>query len=177
MYCDMCKKAKASVHLTEIIDGQAEELHLCEECARTKSAEMEQHFGLADLLAGLADFSKNLPEQKEAEFKCPNCGLSYADFKKVGRLGCSQCYSVFRKNLEPLLKRIHGSSHHTGKSPSRIRTTKSSAAPKAKTAVSELSVLKMKLQKAIEEENFEEAVILRDKIKAAEQQNKDLKGK
>ncbi|GAI49395.1 unnamed protein product, partial [marine sediment metagenome] len=51
MSCDICHKNEASVHLTEIIDNQITELHLCEECARQKGAQMEQHFGLADLLA------------------------------------------------------------------------------------------------------------------------------
>ena len=56
MLCDICKKNPATVHLTEIIDEQMNELHLCEDCARHKSAAMEQQFGLSDLLAGMADF-------------------------------------------------------------------------------------------------------------------------
>ncbi len=58
MMCDICGKKKATVHLTEIVDEQMSEMHLCEECARQKSVQMEQQFGLADLLAGLADFGK-----------------------------------------------------------------------------------------------------------------------
>jgi len=58
MVCDLCKKSQATVHLTEIVDDQMSEMHLCEECARKKSVQMEQQFGLADLLAGLADFGK-----------------------------------------------------------------------------------------------------------------------
>ena len=56
MNCDVCGKGDATVHLTEIIDNKITKLHLCEECARKKGAEMEEHFGLSDLLAGLADF-------------------------------------------------------------------------------------------------------------------------
>ena len=55
MMCDICAKKKATVHLTEIVDEQMSEMHLCEECAREKSVQMEQQFGLADLLAGLSD--------------------------------------------------------------------------------------------------------------------------
>ena len=58
MQCDICGKKKATVHLTEIVDEQMSEMHLCEECARQKSVQMEQQFGLADLLAGLTDISK-----------------------------------------------------------------------------------------------------------------------
>ena len=48
------------MHLTEIVDGQIAEMHICEECAKHKSVQMEQQFGLADLLAGLADFGRVL---------------------------------------------------------------------------------------------------------------------
>jgi len=90
MLCNVCGKNPATVHLTEIIDNQMNELHLCEECARQKSMQMEQQFGLSDLLAGLADFEKPAVE-KEQNLKCANCGLTYNDFKKIGRLGCGDC--------------------------------------------------------------------------------------
>jgi protein arginine kinase activator len=164
MLCDVCAKFPATVHLTEIIDEKMNELHLCEDCARHKSAAMEQQFGLSDLLAGMADFQE--PSNKEEEavtIKCPSCGLTYADFKKIGRLGCGECYNVFRKYLAPLLKRIHGSSQHIGKNPAK---TKAATKPyKKKTSLLEL---KNQLQKAIREEAFEEAARLRDKIKEME---------
>ena len=161
MLCDVCSKNPATVHLTEIIDEQMNELHLCEDCARHKSAAMEQQFGLSDLLAGMADFEK--PSSKEEELvtvKCPSCGLTYADFKKIGRLGCGECYNVFRKYLAPLLKRIHGSSQHIGKNPAKTKV----AAKLYKKKVG-LPELKNQLQKAIREEAFEEAARLRDQIK------------
>ncbi len=65
MICDVCAKNQATVHLTEIVDDQMTELHLCEECAKAKSMEMEQQFGLADLLAGLSDLDKVKHEEKE----------------------------------------------------------------------------------------------------------------
>ena len=120
MLCDICGKNPATVHLTEIIDDQMNELHLCEECARQKSAQMEQQFGLSDLLAGMVEFGKPTKEAETVSVKCANCGLTYADFKKIGRLGCGECYSAFKKYLGPLLKRIHGSSRHVGKSPIKV---------------------------------------------------------
>jgi len=162
MLCDICGKSQATVHLTEIMDNQMAELHLCEECARKKGAQMEQHFGLADLLSGLADFGKQYEVGEEVKIKCQNCGLTYQDFKKIGRLGCGECYTVFRENLELLLKRIHGSTQHFGKSP-----VKTKPVVKAKT---KLQDLKNKLQKAIQSEEFEEAAKLRDEIKELEKE-------
>jgi protein arginine kinase activator len=161
MLCDICGKNPATVHLTEIIDDQMTELHLCEECAQKKSLEMEQQFGLSDLLAGMAEFGKPTKELETAEsIKCVNCNLTYADFKKIGRLGCGECYNAFRKYLTPLLKRIHGSSQHIGKSPLKV------ARPIKKKL--DLQDLRFKLQKAIETEAFEEAAKIRDRIKELE---------
>ena len=160
MLCDICGKNPATVHLTEIVDDQMTELHLCEECARQKSIQMEQQFGLSDLLAGLAEFEKPALQKEAVLLKCSNCDLTYTDFKKIGRLGCSECYSTFKKYLGPLLKRIHGSSLHLGKSPSKVT--------KALKKKIDLSSLRYELQKAIEREAFEEAAKIRDQIKELE---------
>ena len=172
MVCDVCGKNPATVHLTEIIDDQMNELHLCEECARQKSVQMEQQFGLSDLLAGMAEFEKPAKKTEEAALKCASCGLTYADFKKIGRLGCGECYSAFKKYLGPLLKRIHGSSQHLGKSPLKI--------PGALKKKTDLAALRLSLQKAIETEAFEEAAKIRDQIrelekKQAENSNQEKK--
>jgi len=163
MLCDLCGKNQATVHLTEIIDDQMSELHLCEECAHKKSMQMEQQFGLSDLLAGLAEFGKPEETVEAASIKCSNCGLSYQDFKRVGRLGCGECYSSFKKYLMPLLKKIHGSTQHLGKSPYKVVTR-----PKKKV---ELTELRLSLQRAIEKEEFEEAARLRDKIRELEKKD------
>ena len=170
MVCDICGKNPATVHLTEIIDEQMSELHLCEECARQKSTEMEQQFGLSDLLAGLAEFDKPMLEKEAVAIKCPNCKLTYADFKKIGRLGCGECYTAFKKYLGPLLKRIHGSVLHFGKTPVKVT--------KVLKGRIDLQDLRFKLQKEIEMEAFEEAAKIRDQIKELEkkqQQNNNIK--
>lgn len=173
MLCDICGKNQATVHLTEIVDEQMTELHLCEDCAREKSVEMEQQFGLSDLLAGLVDFGKQFEGKDIEKTQCPICKLTYSDFKKIGRLGCSNCYSSFARYLIPLLRRIHGSTTHTGKFPVgvEIETVKKAQAIKTKP---ELLDLKDKLQEAIKLENFEEAAKLRDKIKELEKNDSNV---
>ncbi|MDD5618115.1 MAG: UvrB/UvrC motif-containing protein [Candidatus Omnitrophica bacterium] len=177
MLCDVCGKNQATVHLTEIVDEQMTELHLCEECAKQKSMQMEQQFGLSDLLGGLVDFGKQGEGQESAKVKCPNCNMTYEDFKKIGRLGCSNCYSAFIKYLFPLLKRIHGTAVHTGKVPSTVTVgipsvaVDSSIKAEAPRPRNELADLKNKLQEAVKSENFEEAAKLRDKIKEMEKKS------
>ena len=165
MKCDLCGCKKATVHLTEIIDDQMTEMHLCEECAQQKSAHMEQQFGLAGLMAGLADFNKPVKDVKEEKIVCSQCGISYDDFREFGRLGCGQCYDAFKDNLSGLLKKIHGSNQHEGKTPIRIPQTK-------KKELESLQGLKDLLAQAIEREDFEKAVELRDKIRNLENKKK-----
>lgn len=161
MLCDVCGKNPATVHLTEIVDNKMSELHLCESCAREKSAAMEQQFGLSDLLAGMAELSKPGKESEgSAKIKCPNCAEKYSDFRKIGRLGCGECYTAFKKYLAPLLKRIHGSSQHVGKSPTKVTRV-------LKKKIDQQD-LRLRLQKAVENEEYEAAAKIRDQIKELE---------
>jgi len=169
MLCELCKQSQATVHLTEIINEQMSELHLCEACANQKGAQVESHFGLADLLSGLADFGKTPEAEEVASKTCANCGMTYDDFRKAGRLGCAECYTTFKRSLGSLLKRIHGSPIHLGKSPARLVKP-----AKAKT---ELAELRRKLEVAIEEEAFEDAARLRDQIHRLEHQQGQAKSK
>ena len=163
MLCEICGKNEATVHLTEIVNEKVTKLHLCEGCAKEKGAEMEEHFGLSDLLAGLADLGTGFETGLGDKVKCPACGFTYRDFKKIGRFGCSECYEAFKVQIAPLLKRIHGSDKHSGKMP----VTAGKTAKETKT----LQDLKSKMEKAIQAEEFEEAAKLRDIIKDLEKKD------
>jgi protein arginine kinase activator len=181
MQCDICGKKKATVHLTEIVDEQMSEMHLCEECARNKSAQMEQQFGLGDLLAGLSDAGKTTSAKHEEKpaLLCASCGLNYEDFRKFGRLGCGECYTSFKEHLAGLLRKIHGSSRHLGKAPTSLMQKEGTGTAVGKAHVSHppavtqlaqesISALKKQLHAAIEAEDFEKAAMLRDKIRTIE---------
>lgn len=163
MLCDICQKNEATVHLTEIIDNNVTKLHLCEQCAKDKSQEMEEHFGLADLLSGLTDLVPVVDEKEKAaetDIKCPSCGFSFQNFRKMGRLGCPKCYNTFKAQLSPLLKKIHGSEIYSVKMLAKKEVVRDKEAL--------LVELKAKLEKAVKMEEFEEAARLRDQIRALE---------
>ena len=162
MTCDLCTKNEATVHLTEIINDQSRELHLCESCAKEKGTAAGQQFGLGELLAGLAEFGPKLEAEAKLKPVCPKCGMTYDDFRKTGRLGCGTCYEAFRKFLAPLLKRIHGSTKHEGRQPIFMKA-KTAAASKE-----DVNTLKERLKAAVTAESFEEAIHLRDQIRALE---------
>jgi protein arginine kinase activator len=96
----------------------------------------------------------------EEEKRCRICGMSYRDFARAGRLGCSRCYETFEDRLDPLLRRIHGSGRHMGKAPA-----KASGAARARR---ELEELRRQLSAAVAQEAYEKAAELRDRIKAIE---------
>ena len=161
MKCHLCE-SEATVHLTEVINGQMMELHLCEEHSKAKGADFTQPFSSADLFSGLTDILSPLDVlQKTAGLTCSNCGMSYADFSKKGRLGCEKCYESFKKVLIPLIKRVQRSGAHLGKRPLLPRDEKG----KNRTR---LYKLQKQLIKAVEDESYEEAARLRDEIKKLE---------
>ena len=172
MICELCKKNDATVHLTEIINDQTTELHICEDCAKAKGTQMQQHFGIADFLSGLVDLPSGVNKKKELiSLKCESCGMTYVNFKKLGRFGCENCYESFKRALQPLLKKIHGTTRHAGKEPKVITSPSKGTGKKpakAKTKTEKLNELKRRLDVAIKQEEFEEAAILRDKIRALE---------
>lgn len=161
MLCELCKKSQATVHLTEIVNDEMAELHLCDTCANQKGAQVESNFGLSDLLSGLTDFDRPEEETEKVNPSCENCGMTYEDFRKIGRLGCSVCYKTFESSLSSLLKRIHGSPIHLGKAPGKLS--------KPRKGRPTLIDLKAKLERAIDREDFEEAAAIRDQIRRQEQ--------
>jgi protein arginine kinase activator len=159
MLCMFCKQNAATVHLTQIVGDKMQKVDLCEECAKQKGVNDPAGFSLADLLLGLGASQEISGAQ---DVKCPNCGFTQADFKKAGRLGCSQCYATFAEGLEGLLKSMHKGVKHVGKVPVALRQTRDLS--------DRLKHLQKKLDKAVTAEDFEQAASLRDEIKVTKDQ-------
>jgi protein arginine kinase activator len=87
--------------------------------------------------------------------------MTYKDFRNIGRLGCSHCYTAFQDELMPLIENIHGETQHEGKSP-----RKSTAEVDEK----QYSLMKLRsdLRQAVSDEQYEKAAELRDQIQALE---------
>ncbi len=158
MLCIICKQNQAKVHLTQIVGEKMQKVDLCEECAKSKGVNDPAGFSLADLLLGLGASQELAGSSGGQEVKCPNCGFTQADFKKAGRLGCSECYITFAEGLEGLLKTMHKGVRHVGKVPHALK--------QGRDLTDQLRKLQKSLDKAITEEDFEQAANLRDEIKA-----------
>ena len=159
MLCDACKKNEATVHLTQIVDNKMQTIDLCESCSKAKGVDDPTGFSLASLLVGLGASQEETAAPAEAaaeDLHCAKCGFTAADFKKAGRLGCSECYGTFAEQLEGLLKTMHKGIKHTGKVPGSMRY---------RDAAEKVRQMQSQLEQAIQAEDFEKAAELRDEIK------------
>ena len=163
MLCQDCKKQEATVHFTQIVNNEKIALSLCKECAAKRgfhSPLENAPFPLSDLISSLIE---QLPQKKAdiPDITCSRCGLTFEQFTHQGRFGCGECYNAFRSRLEPIMRKIHGSSLHKGKVPVSIDGDP--------IPVREEERLEEALKKAIESEDFERAADLRDKLKAVKE--------
>ena len=160
MICDECGKRPAAVHITKVENGKKSDMHLCEQCAMQKNLlSLSTSFSVNDLLAGLLNSggASHIKTEMVNYIKCNVCGLSYGKFRETGRFGCGNCYKVFGERLNPLFKKVHGNTGHTGKIPNR-------AGGRIK-VLREVEKLKQQLDEAIRNEEYEKAAAIRDKIR------------
>lgn len=161
MMCDECGAREATIHYTEVVDGRLSAWHLCEDCARKRGATIALAplaGPLVNILMGLLEDAREKPD--ETGPVCTQCGLSYEEFRRLGKLGCGGCYDSFHDELEALLRRVHGTTSHVGRAPSGRGDETS--------AESEIRRLKADLAAAVRKEEYERAAELRDLIRAKE---------
>jgi len=186
MKCDMCE-SEATVFLTQIVKGQMTQVNLCEKCSKDKGVTDPMGFQLADCLLGSQKKSRPAPDPDES-LACPTCGFTRAHLKKIGRLGCPECYKTFGDDLEAMLRAMHKGTRHVGKAPGRTPVMLSlgaghthphrGSAPAAPPAPPQplspagvkkrLGELRDAIERAVSEERYEDAAKLRDEMRELE---------
>ena len=151
--CSICNK-EATVHLTQIVNNKIHKVDLCESCAQKKGVTDPEGFSLADMLSK----TPLVPASGEEQVVCPSCGQRSEDFRRTGRLGCSDCFEVFKSLVLPVLEDMHAGTTHKGKVPTVALSRQSSKM--------QLESLQDALARAVSEEAYEEAAKFRDQIKA-----------
>lgn len=182
MKCQNCGENEANFRYTEIINGVKKEIALCDEC-RKKLGIQGLDFNIPiNFSSFLGDFLNEYDNSelfpmltKPKQLKCETCGMTYDQFMRDGKFGCSDCYNIFDSKIEPLLKRVHGETKYLGrkgkvsKTPVLKNDEKPEEIKEEKTEKdTALADMKKELKKLIKEEKYEEAAVLRDKIKEIE---------
>jgi len=165
MKCESCNEREATVHYTEIEGTEKREIHLCEECYRQKLAPVQKATDFAELLKGLLHGVTD-EDAAAANALCPTCGLSLAEFRASGRLGCPNDYHVFSEAIKPLIEKIQHGARHVGRVPSR--------AGDALERENMLIRLRRELERAVQREQYEEAARLRDRVRELMGQKHDV---
>lgn len=158
MICSNCGKNNATITYKQNINGEVTNLNLCENCAH-KLGILNSFDDIFSPM--ILDLDYILPE----EVKCKKCGYTFSKYKSTGLFGCDECYNTFKREIDSILPKIQGKNRHvTNKSLNKLNDNKN---------LSEIDKLKNKLQQLIKEENFEEAAVVRDKIKALEKKEEN----
>lgn len=155
MVCRNCGKKQATTHVKKIINGVAQEYYLCNDCALELGFSDFNPFMASDLWGSL--FSSTAATQNVIK-RCDKCHSSFEEIAKSGKLGCPECYTCFYDELLPSLRKMHSKTQHIGSVPQYTLQDDGKDTDK----------LKQQLKTAVEQENYEEAARLRDKIKEIE---------
>lgn len=169
MLCQLCKTKQANTHIKNVVNGELTEMNLCSECAAKQGYgnmfNLNHFFDIGSLMSGFMGEAANTALAPEK--RCPNCGITFAQISKGGRVGCAKCYDVFYDRLLPSIKRIHGNTIHTGKKlrkPQLQSGTSEEVVSAEENKQSELDVLNSQMQAAVKNQEFEKAAQLRDRI-------------
>ena len=165
MKCDFCDK-KATVFLTQLVEGQMKKVCLCDACAKERGVTDPTGFSLADLLLGglpggpgtapVAAVGGSVTATGNGR-KCSTCGFTVDDLRRVRRFGCSDCYATFSDEVGQMVRGMHKGTTHIGKVPEGLMALQYKH--------QRIEELRSRLDQAIASESYEEAAGIRDEIR------------
>jgi protein arginine kinase activator len=170
--CCICGKIKYTpFHITEVNAEEIIEINACIKCAENYllnphnpykplvvTVEREEiDLSNIETAQDLIDIIVGVTQQPSCDIQC-SCGLTNADFKKTGRFGCPNCYETFKDRIENQVYPYHNACEHKGKFPQAAYNKQQN------TKEERLKTLKLKLAKAVEIEDYENAAILKDQL-------------
>ncbi len=167
MLCQKCKSKNATSHIHYVLNGVVRDTYLCSDCA--KQYRNDQLYD-GDIFKMLSNILNDSIGNADITTKCNVCGTEFNEIRRTGKVGCSNCYKVFEKQLSPTVARLHGKTVHIGKKPQSVEPTVQPTKEESSVDAKEQRIksLKMQMAEAIKNEEFEKAAELRDLIKAEE---------
>ena len=160
--CDKCG-APSVYHSKLIVNGVSKDTNLCRDCAIKEGVFNNQPTSMFDEI--LSSFSSFLELEEKDELVCPVCKTSIKEFKTTGKLGCVNCYEVFREEVTNIIKRIAPFEKH--------KQQEIKEKPKAKKQTKEEKIAKLREEMAIAvaEERYEDAAKIKKQIVKLEAEN------
>ncbi len=161
--CSECRRP-ISVCYTEIVGDKMTRTVMCGECPHLE----RKLYGIVrkEIVEG--------SEEKETHLTCANCNTSLEEIRTGHPLGCALCYDVFADVLIGELIHTGAISHHLA-SNKKTGALHTGRAPGEVTEISptlRLIALNESLDETLIREDYEQAALLRDQIKALKEKSK-----
>jgi protein arginine kinase activator len=154
--CDGCGQASGHIKVYQTRGSEYSELWLCAKCAEVLGVEEETPaFGptVGEMVGSLiGDVGTR---------SCPSCGTRFRSIRQSGKVGCAECYRVFRSKIHHLLHQQGLTEAHHGRYPARLDSFKR--------LLVDRESLRDKLNQAVDDEDYETAAAIRDRMKALEE--------
>lgn len=168
MKCQSCGKKEATVRYMENINGKKQEMHFCIDCAKK--------LGFVNFSDMFLPIFTNIPNffgdfALKEELKCPTCGYTFDDYTNTGLLGCQDCYDTFGDRLDDIFLKLHGKNRHIKLDARNLGKKYKKEEKKDLSKEEKLLSLKDELKELVENEEYEKAAVIRDKIKKLESKN------
>ncbi|MCH5164509.1 MAG: UvrB/UvrC motif-containing protein [Clostridiales bacterium] len=151
MICQKCKQREATGYMEKTVGGVKTRVYVCPECFKQAQLEMFSSlddFGLFSGLTGSATTTR---------IKCPKCGTSLREISDTCFVGCPYCYTELGEQIKPIIRNIQSAAMHIGSSPE---------SSDSETPSNEISEIEAQLKRAVEAENYEQALKLSERLKA-----------
>lgn len=162
--CGECKKS-VSVIYTEIVSDTMVRTSMCADCPC-----LQRHLRGVPMIGQGSSRRDDTP----AGLTCGNCGTTLESLRVGLPAGCSTCYEVFDAALVTELFASEKIPPHVvpGKKTAPLHVGRAPGVAQEVNATSRLLALSEALSDNLKKENYEQAALLRDQIKALTEQSK-----
>lgn len=150
--CESCSK-KSCIQYTFVQQELVESFESCEECP---------------ILLKKLSKAETVDQSFDPDLFCPLCHTKFEDISMGRPVGCPECFSLFEEKISQELKRLGLLPTYTTMCEDPNATFSLGKAPnygELESIKIHLPELRKALNNALKLENYEEAAILRDKIK------------
>lgn len=164
MTCDFCQERDAAFYIEQTgMNNVKRTLHICLECAEARGVTPDPRSVESRVGSLFEELSRIVQRAREADSReCPVCGTSLLSIKRNLRVGCPECYAIFKDNISALLRKQGVSGSYSGSMPQRLRSFKS--------VLTDRIQIQAKLEESLKKEDYEKAAIYRDYLRALEKQ-------
>ena len=158
MICDICHENESEMTINRAdMTGRTCAVHICSKCAR------EMGISSNSIAASVLKLVQGIMAKKTIDENnrcCPVCAQKLGAIRKDFKVGCPECYSIFKTEIEELMKQTGIKNAYTGSLPHRLASFKSS--------LTDRMAIRAKLENAVNSEEYEKAAIYRDYLRALE---------